>query len=161
MRRKIPMILLGILTAGAMVAQTAQSPTAQQQQAPAPAHTRVRARAENRQDQMLQRLTARLNLTSDQQNQVRAILKDSREHSKAWVSSFRAERMALDQAVKSDSTRRIDEIMNANVSMNSEVAANHLKTAAKIYAILTPDQKAKFDRRFDRLMGVGTTANGV
>jgi Spy/CpxP family protein refolding chaperone len=165
MKRKIPTILLGLVTAGAMLAQTAQPPQSQQPQsqrpqATTPAHSRPRQQAGERQGGMVQRLTARLNLTSAQQSRVRAILKDSREQTKALAPQFRQERMALDNAIKSDSLTRIDQITEANVSVNAEMAANHLKAIAKIYAILTPDQKAKFDQRFDRVMGI-RQAKGV
>lgn len=160
MIKKIPMFALGVLTAGAMLAQTAQTPApAAPQQTPA--HSQPRQAARNWQDRMLNRLTARLSLTADQQSQVKGILKETRAENKALQPKFREERMALDTAIKSDSLGQIDQITQQNMTMNSKIAANHLKAVAKIYAILTPDQKAKFDQRFDRLMGVHAGAHSA
>jgi Spy/CpxP family protein refolding chaperone len=41
--------------------------------------------------------------------------------------------------------------------VNTQIEAIHLKAIAKVYSVLTPDQKAKFDQRFDRMMGVRQT----
>jgi len=103
---------------------------------------------------MIHRLSARLNLTPDQQMRVKAILADSRLQNKALAPKVREERMALHNAIKSDSLTQIDQITQQNVNMNGKIEANHLKTIATIYSILTPDQKAKFDQRFDRGLSV-------
>ena len=153
MKSKVPMIAIGILTAGAMVAQTQQAP-APAAQTPAAVQGHHGKNAGNWQDRMVRRMTARLNLTVDQQKQVRSILRDAREQNKAFAPKAREERMALHNAVKSDSLGQIDQIIQANSDVNSKVMANHAKTMAKIYAVLTPDQKAKFDQRFDRRAGV-------
>ncbi|HEY1758513.1 MAG TPA: Spy/CpxP family protein refolding chaperone [Bryobacteraceae bacterium] len=137
---KLPMIALTILTAGVMSAQTT---------APQQATTPHRAGAA-RQGQMLQRLTARLNLTPDQQAKAKVILKDSREQTKGLSANFREERKALNAAMKSDSEQQIDQIIQQNANLNSQMEAIHLKTIAKVYAILTPGQKAKFDERLNR-----------
>ena len=152
MKSKIPMIAIGILTAGAMMAQTQPSPAPAAQPPAAEGHHR--ANTGNRQDRIVQRLTARLNLTVDQQKQVRTFLREAREQNKAFVPKAREERMSLHNALRSDSLGQIDQITQANSEMNSKIMANHVKTMAKIYSVLTPDQKAKFDRRFDRRAGV-------
>jgi Spy/CpxP family protein refolding chaperone len=148
MKFKIPITALGALAAGVMAAQTPapapQAPNAAQNQAGA-----HRLGVSNGQDRMLRRMTTRFNLTPDQQVQVKAILKDAREQNKGLNAKVREERMALHQAVKVDSVQQIDQITQQNAKLNAQVAASHLKTVAKIYATLTPDQKAKFDQRFD------------
>lgn len=154
MQSKILMIALGLATAGAMVAQTAQGPAPQTAQQPRAVRNNLRQQAGDWQDRAVQRLTARLNLTQDQQTQLRAILKESREQNKAMAPQIRAERNALVNAVKSDSLGQIDQITKQNVDMNTRIAANHIKTVARIYAILTPEQKAKFDARLDRFMNL-------
>ena len=153
MKSKFLMIALGLATAGAMVAQTAQTPASPATE-PRTVHSTPRQSSQDWQGRVINRLTARYNLTPDQQTQVRAILKESREHNKALATQFREERMALVNAIKSDSLGQIDRITKQNVDMNTQMAANHMKTVARIYAILTPDQKAKFDARLDRLMGM-------
>ena len=152
MKLKLPVMALGVLTAGIMAAQTPAAPQAPEAAQTQPRHHRKEAG--NWQDRAVKRMTMRLSLSADQQAQVKTIFKDSREQNKALRAKFREERMALDAAVKADSEQQIDRITRENAKLNSEIAANRLKAVAKVYAILTPDQKAKFDKGFDRRMGV-------
>lgn len=133
---KIPIALLSIAMAGALMAQTTPS-------APTPStnHATVRSRS----DWMVQRLTKRLNLTADQQTRVKAIFADSRQQVHALAPQLRAERDALKAAVKTDSESQIDQITQQNAQMTAQLEAVHVKAMAKVYAMLTPDQKAKFD----------------
>lgn len=103
----------------------------------------------------------RLNLTPAQQMQVKGILRETRAEDQALAPQVRQERTALHAAIKSDALGQIDQITQQNVNVNAKMEANHLKTIAKIYAILTPDQKAKFDQRFDRARSGNHSAKGV
>jgi protein CpxP len=133
-KMKIPIALLSvtmaITMAGALMAQKTLP-------APAPSVTRS--------DRMVQRLTKRLNLTADQQARVKAIFADSSQQAKAFAPQLREERAALKAAVRSDSESQIDQITQKNAQLTAQLEAVHVKTMAKVYATLTPDQKAKFD----------------
>jgi Spy/CpxP family protein refolding chaperone len=99
---------------------------------------------------MLRRLTNRLNLTADQQARVKTIFADSRQQTKTLMPQLREERSALRNAVKSDSESQIDQITTKDAQLNAQIEAVHVKAMAKVYATLTPDQKAKFDRMDSR-----------
>jgi Spy/CpxP family protein refolding chaperone len=136
---KLPIVLVPILAAMTLAAQT-----------PAPAQDqtsahRSKANARARRGMMLQRLTARFHLTPEQQNQARVIFKDSREQSKSLAAKLREERTALHAAVKSDAEQQIDQITQQDSATHAQIEAIRLKAMAKFYGILTPDQKAKFD----------------
>ena len=135
---KLSIAFATILTAGALLAQT-----------PAPAQEGAANHHAGARQGMLQRMTKDLNLTADQQSQVKNILQSSREQTKAIQPKLREERSALRDAVKSDSEQKIDQITRQNAELNAEAAAIHAKTMAKIYTVLTPEQKAKFDQRFE------------
>jgi len=154
---KIPMIALATLTAGFMAAQAPPPQQPSTAQNGPSAHRRAGA---SRQGQMLQRMTAMLHLTPDQQGRAKAILRDSQEQAKALAAKVHEERGALAAAVKSDSEGQIDQITQQNARLNSQMEAIHLKAIAKVYSILTPDQKARLDARIDRLTGV-RRASGV
>ena len=130
--------------AGGLMAQTT---------APAPSAPKNHATAANRSGWMVRRLTQRLNLTADQQAKVKAIFADSRQQAKALAPQLREERSALKAAVKSDSESQIDQITAKNAQLNSQIEALHVKAMAKVYATLTPDQKAKFDQMNGRRNG--------
>jgi Spy/CpxP family protein refolding chaperone len=137
---KIPMTVLSIFAAGALMAQTPAPKAAPQAKAPG-----EHARGAHREG-FMRRMTARLGLTQDQQNQIQAIFKESREHNKDVMAKVKEEHMALREAIKSGSERDIDQITHRNAELNAKVAAMHAKTMAKVYAVLTPDQKAKWDQ---------------
>jgi Spy/CpxP family protein refolding chaperone len=95
---------------------------------------------------MAQRLTRRLHLTPDQQSQVTAIFRQSHEQAKSLRAKMREEHMALSNAVKSDSEQQIDKITRQNADVMAQVQAIRAKAMAKVYALLTPAQKADFDK---------------
>lgn len=151
MQNKIAILSASLLMAGALVAQKAP---ASPPSAP-PGSTAVQGHpGRSWQGSMVRRLTQRLNLTADQQMRVKAIVKEAREQNQPMAAQLRDERMALRNAVKTDSLAQIDQITQSNAALNAKVEANHVKTMAKIYAILTPDQKAAFDHEFAHGRGV-------
>jgi len=99
---------------------------------------------------MVQRLSARLNLTADQQSQAKAIFQQSREQMATIAPKLKAERQAVAAAVKSDNEAQIDQITSQDASLNAQARAIHAKAMAKFYQILTPNQKTKFDRGENR-----------
>jgi Spy/CpxP family protein refolding chaperone len=127
---KFGSVLLPIFAAGILSAQTAQ---------PAP-HHRVPG------GNMMQRLSTRLNLSTDQQQQARTIFQESRTQMQALAPQLKQERTAISAAIKSDNEQQIDQVLQQNASLNAQARAIHAKAMAKFYQILTPDQKAKFDQ---------------
>jgi Spy/CpxP family protein refolding chaperone len=126
---KLGTFFLPLLVAGALSAQ------------PAGPHTR---------QPMMQRLTASLNLTADQQAQAKSIFQGARQQTKAMAPQLRQEHQALSAAIKSDNEAQIDQLSQQDAQINAQARAIHAKAMAKFYSILTPDQKAKFDQRGHR-----------
>ena len=131
---KLPIVLIPVLTAVTLAAQT-----------PAPAQNSSGQHHSSARRDMLQRWTARLNLTSDQQNQAKAIFQNSRNESRSLAAKLHEERATLNAAVKNDSEQQIDQITQQDSKLHAQMEAIHLKAMAKFYAILTPEQKTKFD----------------
>src|SRR5277367_684616 len=135
----LTLCLAGSLIAAGAFAQAA--PTNPPAAAPAPG---VQARLHR--GAMANRLGARLGLTPDQQSQVRNLFMQSRQEMRGLAPQLREERSALRAAVKGDAEPNIDQIVRSHADLNAQVKALHAKTIARVYALLTPDQKAKFDR---------------
>ena len=131
-----------LIAAGLMFAQTAPSP---QTVPPAPSQ-QAPHRARN---WRMRRMTARLNLTPDQQAKSRAIFKKTREETRALAPQLRAEHQAMRTAIRSDSAAQIETISQQHASLNAKLHAIHAQSVADFYALLNPDQKAKFDQRMD------------
>jgi len=97
---KIGSLFLPLFVAACFCAQTT----------PAPAHHR---------QPMLQKLTAELNLTADQQAQAKAIFQKSWEQRKALAPKLREERVAMFNAVKTDDEQQIDQVVQQNSRLNA------------------------------------------
>lgn len=137
---KLPMVLIATLAAVTLAAQP-----------PGPAQdSSGRPRARAHRSTMLQRLAVRLDLTPNQQSKARAIFQDSRQQSKSLFPQLHQERAALSAAIKANSEQQIDQITQQESQLHAQAAAIRLKAMARVYAILTPEQKAKFDARTNR-----------
>jgi Spy/CpxP family protein refolding chaperone len=104
---------------------------------------------------MMQRLTANLNLTADQQTQAKAIFQGARQQSHSIAPQLQQQRQAMSAAIKSDNEGQIDQLTQQNAQLSAQARAIHAKAMAKFYSILTPDQKAKFDQRMNRMSARG------
>jgi Spy/CpxP family protein refolding chaperone len=131
---KIRSFLISFLAAGILSAQ----PAARHQGAPG---------------RQLQRLTQNLNLTADQQAQARTILQNSFQQNRPLATQRRDARQAMTAAVKSGNEQQIDQAAQQSAQLRTQMAAARAKTAAKLYAILTPDQKAKVGENVNSMLG--------
>ncbi len=143
--KKFGSLFLSLFAAGLLSAQTPAQPSTQtttQPTTPMKNHHRVPGGA------MMQRLSKRLNLTADQQQQAKAIFQQARQQRMALAPKLKDEHQAMSAAVKSDNEQQIDQILQNNASLNAQARAIHAKAMAKFYQILTPEQKAQFDQGF-------------
>jgi Spy/CpxP family protein refolding chaperone len=100
----------------------------------------------NRSDYVSEYLARELNLTREQQMKVRDVFAETHRRAEALEPKMREERDALKTAVKTGNDREIDRILRANSEVNAEFEAMHVKAMAKVYTMLTPEQKTKFDQ---------------
>jgi Spy/CpxP family protein refolding chaperone len=162
---KMPLAFLGILVAGTLAAQQTAQPN--QNSSPQPSTHKYSNRTESakRSDYISEHLAKELSLTPDQVTKVRAIFAETRQHAEALAPKMREERDALKAAVKTGNDHEIDRIIQQNSQLNADFEAMHVKAMAKVYTLLTPDQKTKFDQLdsgwFGRAHhGAGQTATG-
>jgi Spy/CpxP family protein refolding chaperone len=136
----------GVLATGMIFAQNGSPDPAQTQQQKA----QRRAHAGRR-------LANYLNLSPDQRAQARQILAGAKQEAAPLRQQMQQNRKALAEAIKSGNDTQIDQITKAEAPVKAQLAAIHAHAMGKIYATLTPEQKAKADhmRRF-----VGHAAGG-
>ena len=96
---------------------------------------------------MIDRLSARLNLTDAQKQQAQSIFADARKTAQPVRAQIRQDKQALAAAVKSGSKADIDRISNNMGPLLAQASAIHAKAFANFYTILTPEQKSKVDER--------------
>ena len=99
-----------------------------------------------------ERLTQNLGLSAEQQNKVHTILAES-QLSQPTRQQMETLRQSLNDAIKAGDEVQIDKITQEMGAMHQQQTALHAKTSAKIYALLTPDQKTKVGANLEMLMG--------
>jgi len=128
MRNKIVTFALGgLLVLGAASAVSAQEPTSQPQQGQW-GHGHGRGMMDP--DRQLEHLTRQLNLTADQQNQIKPILVDRQQKMQAlWQnqSLSREERHSQMQAIHQDTDLRITALLNDDQKQKYQAMQEHMR----------------------------------
>jgi Spy/CpxP family protein refolding chaperone len=97
---------------------------------------------------MLDRLSAKLNLTDAQKQQAQSIFSAAQLSAKPVRAQLRQERQALQAAVKSGAPdTQIDQLSNQMGPLMAQATAIHSKAFSKFYSILTPDQRTQLGQR--------------
>jgi protein CpxP len=129
---------MAALASGMMFAQAPAPPA--QPQSPA-------QRWQQRRGQMFDRMAAQLNLTDSQKQQAKSIMQSARESARPISQQIRQNRLALRDAVKAGkSDADIDQLAASSGSLMGQATAIRTKAFAKVYALLTPEQRTKADQ---------------
>ncbi|HLH45001.1 MAG TPA: Spy/CpxP family protein refolding chaperone [Bryobacteraceae bacterium] len=159
---KLPLAFTAVAIAGTLAAQTPATPPS----GGTSPYGRTQAGeryGRQRGDFFVQRLTRELSLTPDQQTKVRQIFADTRKSADALRPQMTEQHAALKAAIESNNDAEIDRILHNNCGMIADFHALHAKAMAKVYQLLTPAQKTKFDQMDARWFGPmrgGTAPSG-
>jgi len=149
----VPATFAQAASTDAQAAQTQTAPSQTQADAGQQSSAR-RAQFEQRMIQKrVAKMTALLTLTPAQQTQVTSILTNA-AGSRADRGSMKQVRAQMRTAIEANDTATIEQTSNTIGNIAAKNAAARAKTAAAIYQILTPDQKAKAAQLAD-LFGSG------
>ena len=138
----VPATFAQAASTDAQAAQTQTAPSQTQADAGQQSSAR-RAQFEQRMIQKrVAKMTALLTLTPAQQTQVTSILTNA-AGSRADRGSMKQVRAQMRTAIEANDSATIEQASNTIGNIAAQNAAARAKTAAAIYQILTPDQKAK------------------
>ena len=141
-------VVMGALASGMVFAQT----PAPSDPVPPPA-----AHQQWHRGQFFERMATRLNLTDDQKQQTRSIMKATHESAKPVVEQLRQSRQALRDAIKAGKSDAEINQLSANIgNLAGQVATIRAQAFAKTYALLTPDQRAQADAMAAHFRGMFT-----
>ncbi len=134
------------LASGMLFAQTQAPPD----QPPAPGQHRQWHRG-----RIFDRIATQLNLTDNQKQQSKAILQSARESTQPIGQQLRQNRQALHDAIKAGKPDAdIDQLAANTGSLMGQMTAIRTKAFARIYALLTPEQRTKADQLGGRVRGM-------
>jgi Spy/CpxP family protein refolding chaperone len=91
------------------------------------------------------RMFQQLNLTDAQKAQAKTVFQQERQSVQPLMQQLKTNREALAAAVKANDTARIDALAKEQGILHGQLLAARTEAMAKVYATLTPEQKAKAD----------------
>lgn len=93
-----------------------------------------------------------LDLTDAQKTQAKAIFEDAKTTAKPVVTQLMAGHEQMRELVKSNAPdAQIDALAAQQGALVGKLSADYAKAFEKVYAILTPDQKAKAEKLHDQI----------
>ena len=95
---------------------------------------------------MGERLAEKLNLTDAQKEQIRAIKQETREQNAAFFQSLRQTRQDLRAAREANDTAKLDALKGTLESQHAQMKQIRDAENAKISALLTAEQNAKWQQ---------------
>jgi Spy/CpxP family protein refolding chaperone len=106
--------------------------------------------------------TDRLGLDAGQQTLVKSLLTEQQAAVRAGSASLEAARAALLAAVKDNASEsQLDMLSSGLGAIFAQAAGVQAKFYARFYALLTPDQKQKFEKLTDMPTGATVSSFGV
>lgn len=91
------------------------------------------------------RFADKLDLTDAQKQQLAEVQKTFREQNKTFFDSMRQTRQDLKAARDAGDTARLDALKGTMASQREQMKALHEQQKARIMALLTPEQRAKWE----------------
>ena len=100
----------------------------------------------------LQQKLKELNLSSEQQAQVKEIMEKQKSQREAHMKAMQESRQALREATRSDAydSAKVREIANKQAALHADMTVLCTETMHRIYSLLTPEQKQKWDAKRSR-----------
>jgi protein CpxP len=92
-----------------------------------------------------ERMAEKLNLSDAQKQQIKDIRQSSKEQNKAFFESFHATMKQFHEAKKADDTAKVESLRGTMEAQRTQMQAIRKAERDRILAILTPDQRAKFE----------------
>jgi protein CpxP len=91
------------------------------------------------------RMFQALDLTDAQKQQTRTFLQQAKQNAQPLMTQLRANRHALAAAVKANDVAQIHTLAAQQGNLEGQLLGIRSEARAKVYALLTPEQKAKAD----------------
>ncbi len=93
----------------------------------------------------IRHIMADLNITDQQRDQIKQILKDEKPNIEALVQRAEAERTEL-HAMNSFDEAKVRSVAESNSALYVDAIVEREKVRAKIFAVLTPEQRTKVNK---------------
>jgi len=106
------------------------------------------------------RMNETLKLTKVQQKQITAIYMDTQTSNQSVMGGMREANQSMAAAIKANDNNAMSQAANSIGTLTAQVQLANAKAEAAVYALLTPDQQAKYQPGGMRGMGMGMGGPG-
>jgi len=100
---------------------------------------------------MRTRMVRALGLTETQKEQAKAVRQQAKQNAEPLVKQLKANRQALAAAVKANDVAQIHSLAAQQGNLQGQLLGIRSEARAKVYATLTPEQKAKADQMREKV----------
>jgi Spy/CpxP family protein refolding chaperone len=90
------------------------------------------------------RMNETLKLTKAQEKQITAIFTDAQTANQSVMGGMREANQAMAVAIKTNDTNAMSQAANTIGTLTAQMQVTNAKAEAAVYALLTPDQQAKY-----------------
>jgi Spy/CpxP family protein refolding chaperone len=106
------------------------------------------------------RMNETLKLNKTQQKQISAIYMDAQTANQTVMGGMREANQSISAAIKSNDTNAMSQAANTIGTLTAQMTVNNAKAEAAVYALLTPDQQAKYQPSAGGMRGMGMGGPG-
>ena len=106
------------------------------------------------------RMNEDLKLNKSQQKQISTIYLDAQTSNQSVMGGMREANQAIVAAIKSNDTNAMSQAANTVGTLTAQMTVNNAKAEAAVYALLTPEQQAKFQPNAGGMRGMGMGMGG-
>lgn len=103
----------------------------------------------------IERMNETLKLTKAQEKQITTIYMDAQTANQSVMGGMREANQAIAAAIKTNDTNAMSQAANTIGTLTAQMQVTNAKAEAAVYALLTPDQQAKYQPGGMRGMGMG------
>ena len=106
-------------------------------------------------DMRVERMNENLKLNKDQQRKIKSLYMDAQKANMEVMGGMREANQAIAAAVKNNDTSAMSQAANTIGTLTAQMTVNNAKAEAAVWAVLTPDQQAKYQPMVGGMGGMG------
>jgi len=106
-------------------------------------------------DMRVERMNENLKLNKDQQKKIKSLYMDAQKANMEVIGGMREANQAIAAAVKNNDTSAMSQAANTIGTLTAQMTVNNAKAEAAVWAVLTPDQQAKYQPMVGGMGGMG------
>lgn len=106
-------------------------------------------------DMRIERMNENLKLSKDQQKKIKSLYMDAQKANMEVMGGMREANQSIAAAVKNNDANAMSQAANMIGNLTAQMTVNNAKAEAAVWAVLTPEQQAKYQPMVGGMGGMG------